>query len=520
MLAGCGGGGGPSSGSIGGPPSTEVQVSGATPFNATCGNPGTIGGTVTLNAEVEPQLAVNPTNTANLVGVWQQDRWSNSGSQGTLAGFSLDGGLTWSRPTAPGFSRCSGGTYERASDPWVTFTPDGVAWQSAIAFTGPANTLSSTSAVLVSHSTDGGRTWQAVQTLALNTNDGYFNDKDAITADPNKASNIYVVWDQTPPSAFFPPGPVWFARTINGGATWDAARKIYDPGTTAQTLGNEILVLPAGTLVNALTYIQLNSATPVFSLAAITSSNFGLNWSSDAANAVIPIAPMNSVATIDPVTGVAVREGSDLGTFAVAPSGAIVAAWESGVTTSYNEIRFSISIDGGQTWSTPVAVNGNRNVPAFTPTLTVRSDGEIGLMYYDMRPVSGGPASGSAAATSLWLARSADNGATWIESRIAGPFDLTKAPNVGGYFVGDYQGLASVGTVFLPFYVRTDAGAVTGPTDVFTNRINVAKGMAAAGMAHAYSARPATAPTPEVLSAASDNVRRVLLRRYGRVLPP
>ena len=35
-----------------------------------------------LNSEVEPWLDVNPTNVANLVGVWQQDRWSNGGARG------------------------------------------------------------------------------------------------------------------------------------------------------------------------------------------------------------------------------------------------------------------------------------------------------------------------------------------------------------------------------------------------------------------------------------------------------
>src|SRR5919198_2937324 len=42
--------------------------------------------------EVEPWVAVNPANTANLIGVWQQDRWSDGGANATLAGYSLDGG--------------------------------------------------------------------------------------------------------------------------------------------------------------------------------------------------------------------------------------------------------------------------------------------------------------------------------------------------------------------------------------------------------------------------------------------
>ena len=42
--------------------------------------------------EVEPWLAVNPANNANLVTGWQQDRWSDGGSNSVLFGYSVDGG--------------------------------------------------------------------------------------------------------------------------------------------------------------------------------------------------------------------------------------------------------------------------------------------------------------------------------------------------------------------------------------------------------------------------------------------
>src|SRR5262245_66627753 len=39
-------------------------------------------GTNYRGSQVEPWLAVNPANRNNLVGTWQQDRWSNGGSRG------------------------------------------------------------------------------------------------------------------------------------------------------------------------------------------------------------------------------------------------------------------------------------------------------------------------------------------------------------------------------------------------------------------------------------------------------
>jgi hypothetical protein len=76
-------------------------------------------------SEVEPWIDVNPTNSQNLIGVYQQDRYSNGGSKVNVAARSTDGGVSWTQTALPKTTRCSGGTYQRASDPWVSFSPDG-----------------------------------------------------------------------------------------------------------------------------------------------------------------------------------------------------------------------------------------------------------------------------------------------------------------------------------------------------------------------------------------------------------
>src|SRR5215469_13143270 len=134
-----------------------VTVSGIDPY-ASCVNAGEPG-TVSKDAEVEPYVAVNPTTvgttSVNVIGVWQQDRWSNGGAHGLVAGFSFDGGTTWGETTLP-FSACAGGLgYERASDPWVSFGPDGTAYAVSISFNQSNNNNSVAAAV----SKDGGKTW-------------------------------------------------------------------------------------------------------------------------------------------------------------------------------------------------------------------------------------------------------------------------------------------------------------------------------------------------------------------------
>jgi len=79
--------------------------------------------------EVEPYVAVNPTNPANVVGVWTQDRF-----RGLVAGVSLDGGTTWRQVVLPGLTRCTGARFDYAFDPWLSFGPDGALYLSASVF--------------------------------------------------------------------------------------------------------------------------------------------------------------------------------------------------------------------------------------------------------------------------------------------------------------------------------------------------------------------------------------------------
>src|SRR5690349_8993665 len=100
-------------------PGAFVRISGASPFAPGCNGQQT--GTNFRNSSVEPFAAVDPGNSAHIVGVWQQDRWLDGGSSGLLAAVSFDQGRTWTASSAR-FSLCTGGVYDRASDPWVAIS--------------------------------------------------------------------------------------------------------------------------------------------------------------------------------------------------------------------------------------------------------------------------------------------------------------------------------------------------------------------------------------------------------------
>ncbi len=139
-------------------------ANGNSPF-ASCDISGFLipGETNYVNTELEPWVAVNPTDSSNIIGVYQQDRYTFGGARGLAAAVTHNGGTTWSS-TYPHFSICAGGTaanggdYQRASDPWVTFAPNGDAYFISLSLTFLGPTSATGTAVLVSKSTDGGTT--------------------------------------------------------------------------------------------------------------------------------------------------------------------------------------------------------------------------------------------------------------------------------------------------------------------------------------------------------------------------
>ncbi len=452
-----------------------VLVSGPSPF-ATCTFGGGSGSTIFVNAEVEPYIAVNPANAENIVGAWQQDRWSDGGAHGLVAGFSFDGGATWGETPLP-FSACADGLgYERASDPWVSIGPDGTAYAVSISFNHSNNGNSVAAAV----SSDGGKTWTNLSVIIADNEPTtqFFNDKESVTADPSKAGVAYAVWDrlQSPTgnpyanlhTAAFR-GPAYFSKTTNGGHTWSPPQVIVNTSSRQQTIGNQIVVDPVtGALYDFFDLITPPFSVTAFKVAFIKSTDGGNTWTKPQV-----IANLRTVFVTDPNTGQAIRTGDIIPEPAIDPAdGHLYVVWQDSRFNGghYDEVALSASTDGGETWSAPIRVNTPTGRPAFTPMARVSANATVGVSYYDFRNLTTQTAT---LPTDYWFTSSTDGGATFgNEAHIAGLFDMLTAPlTTTGFFVGDYEGLDTNGTVFAPFFVQANSGNTTNRTDVFTTAV-------------------------------------------------
>jgi hypothetical protein len=216
------------------------------------------------NSEDENQIAVDPTNPNHLVALWQGDE-TTVGNRGQNVGVSFDGGSSWKVAPLPGVTQVSGGPLQSTADPWLAFAPSGDLYASCLSFTSPQNFFGTTveDNVLVIKSTDGGLTWGPPTVLHDNTNPRSFNDKVTITTDPTDSRFAYAAWDfLTVPSGFATrneqpvigfsgvKGPALFARTTDGGLTWEPVQTIYDPGANSLAFGHEIVVRPDGALLD------------------------------------------------------------------------------------------------------------------------------------------------------------------------------------------------------------------------------------------------------------------------------
>jgi hypothetical protein len=183
--------------------------------------------------------------------------------------------------------------------------------------------------------------------------------------------------------------------------------------------------------------------------------------------------------SITPDTQELVRDGSILFDTAVDPeNGNLYLVWQDVRFSGVDEVAFSISTNGGGSWSDPVRINKtprSRNIlrqQAIIPSIAVGPGGKLIVTYYDYRfDKDNGKES-----TDYWAvicdSRKLDcrKPSNWgIELRLTPEsFNMLHAPVARGYFLGDYMGLVDARSKVLPAFGIADGENLT---DIFTRVI-------------------------------------------------
>ncbi len=153
---------------------------------------------------------------STIVSAFQSGRFFDGGSSDNGWATSTDNGTTWHNGFLPGTTvyATPPGKYDRISDPAVSYDAKHNTW----VISGLALIGSNGAAVLVNQSTDGGLTWQNAVTVA--TTNGFY-DKDWIVCDDTASSpfygNCYVEWDDAANG-----DSVLMSTSSDGGKTWSA----------------------------------------------------------------------------------------------------------------------------------------------------------------------------------------------------------------------------------------------------------------------------------------------------------
>jgi hypothetical protein len=440
------------------------------------------------NTEVEPFVAVNPTNHANIIGVYQQDRWTDGGSKGLVASRSFDGGASWAQNFGE-FSQCSEkasttytSPFPRATDPWVSFDSAGKAYQISLGIVSASGIFSG---VEVSTSADGGTTWGDPVRLITDNDPIFFNDKQSITADPRAsvgAGKAYATWIRGnlpgwdnisiigAGHSFAFRGLPMFSKTVDGGATWSTPVSMVNGNIYMQ--GNQIAVLPDGTLVDIFGALFKGSGVQPVNQAfwgAVRSTNGGKSW-----GAPVKISKLNTALLTNPdipnptSLNQTVRAGDYLPDVAVDPNtGTLYMVFADSINGGFDHVKLTKSTNGGKTWTTPTDVTATpSSTHSFNGTVEVAADGTVAVLYYDFRNNTGA----AGLPTDVWLTHSHDGGATWTEQHVFGPFDMENAPVARGWFLGDYQGMAAIGNDLMLFF--SVATGANDSADVIAIRAN------------------------------------------------
>ena len=419
----------------------------------------TVGNVVNVTNDTTSQnetpLAVNPLNPQNILT--GNNDWNYNDGCGVNASF--DGGKTWTRtlPSGfiPGVTRFTNdpdvpgtGDGDFGGDPAAAFAPDGTAYFACFSYNGTSTML------LLSRSTDGGKTWLAGahaldpepltlvsafngQGISKGSN-GQFPDHEAMFVGAD--GTIYVTWVQF--HGFGSNSPVWISTSTDGGVSFSRPVKVSSGNVRAD---QDARIVTNGD--GSVAYVVFDNSIQGGKGSAMyvsKSTDHGATWSTPIQFAVWT----NPVCLFPPycfnITGGQFRgPGSyPAPAYDVANNRLYVASADIDVDGVAKIFITSASANDLTRWAPRTVVAPVPRGDRFAAELGAAPNGRLDVAFYD-RSYSGN------ALVDLTYASSSDFGATWQSARVTrSGFDPSAygVPDGDGIrpFLGDYNGIVSL----------------------------------------------------------------------------
>ncbi len=317
---------------------------------------------------------------------------SNSGGQ--EVNYSTDEGATWTKVHLP----VESGEFADKNHLWVDNSPISLyadnlysAWT---AFGGPNNYE-----IELDFSADEGLTWSGPVNISSAVEAGSHNQGVNIQTGPN--GEVYTVWaiyDSYPSDE----NAIGFAKSTDGGATWEPATRIIENIRGIRITGT-----------------SKNMRVASFPVMAVDVSN----GSSNIGNIYVVWANIG-------VPGV--NTGSDI------------------------DIYMIKSTDGGDNWSSPIRVNQDPSglgKEHYLPWITCDPEtGALSVIFYDDRNVASSDCE-------VYVANSLDGGDTWVDFKVSdASFTPTPIPGCASGYFGDYLGISGRAGQVYPVWTSNYTG--------------------------------------------------------------
>jgi hypothetical protein len=350
------------------------------------------GPAVTVNGDTagapqnETAIAVDPNNPNRVVAAandYVTRTWNctlnglpcsaqGDGYSGTY--FSNDGGATWcctsnldgtSQGTLiPGVDHLSGGQYDAGGDPALAFDSHGNVYYAGLGFdrTAPPNTVAVNRGAFDG---SGHLSWSAPTFINQTTSPSTLNDKEWIAADHFASSpfrdRVYVSYTRfifNAHNGAFVQAPIQFVYSTDGGQTFSAPKNIV--GNVLYDQGSRPVVGPDGAV-----YVFFKGSTRLATLNStyvVKSTDGGVTFGQ-------PVA-ISTLHDIAPPTDTAFRVNSFPAAAANPVNGDLYAAWSTEETDAnghHAAAVYSVSHDGGASWSTPALIFPDKDTATRTP---------------------------------------------------------------------------------------------------------------------------------------------------------